>query len=189
MDGLKQNLSPTVRVEECTEFTDIRLEELCQATADAIRDGIGFNWLQSPSTDVLEKYWQGVLLVPERNLFIGYLDHTVAGAIQLIRPGPTKQTTSFCASIQAHFVAPWARGHGLAKDLLKAAERLAILSGFQILRLDVRATQQRAINLYESQGYQRWGTLEKYEHVGGLMIPGHFYWKDLNMPNFESHIM
>lgn len=168
-----------IRVERITEFRHADLTELVQATEDAVRDGIGFNWLVPPGKDILETYWKGVLVVPERVLFIGRLDGTLAGSAQLVKPGPSKETSSFCASLEAHFVAPWARGHGLAKALLEAAEREARAQGFSILRLSVRQTQEAAISLYEECNYVCWGVLPYYEFVNAQMIAGRFYYKNL----------
>jgi ribosomal protein S18 acetylase RimI-like enzyme len=169
----------STRVERLTEFRHADLTELVQATEDAIRDGIGFNWMLPPGKDILETYWKGVLVVPERVLFVGRVDGTLAASIQLLKPGPSKETSSFCAQIDAHFVAPWARGHGLAKLLLEAAEREARSQGFTVLRLSVRETQEAAIKLYEECGYMHWGTLPTYEFVNAKMIAGRFYYKHL----------
>jgi ribosomal protein S18 acetylase RimI-like enzyme len=167
------------RVERMTEFRHADLTELVQATEDAIREGIGFNWVLPPGRDVLETYWKGVLVVPERVLFAARLDGTLAGSIQLVKPGISKETSSFSAAIEAHFVAPWARGHGLAKMLLEAAEREARAQGFSVLRLSVRETQDRAIRLYEEHGYVKWGQLPYFEIVNAQMVGGHFYYKNL----------
>lgn len=167
------------RVERMTEFRHADLTELVQATEDAVREGIGFNWVLPPGRDVLETYWKGVLVVPERVLFVGRLDGTLAGSIQLVKPGISKETSSFSASIEGHFVAPWARGHGLAKMLLEAAEREARAQGFSILKLSVRQTQERALRLYEEHGYVKWGVLPCYEIVNAQMIAGNFYYKNL----------
>ena len=169
----------STRVERLTEFRHADLTELVQATEDAVRDGIGFNWMVPPGKDILETYWKGVLVVPERVLFVGRLDETIAGSIQLLKPGISKETTSFCVAVEAHFVAPWARGHGLAKMMLQAAEREARAQGFSVLRLGVRATQERAIHVYEECGYTLWGELPTYEYVNAKMIPGKFYYKNL----------
>jgi ribosomal protein S18 acetylase RimI-like enzyme len=171
--------TPSVTVQAITRFRRSDLEDICQATEDAIRDGIGFNWQLPPAREMLEAYWKGVLLVPERELIVGKLDETIVAAIQLFKPSFSRQTTSFIATIETHFVAPWARGHGLAKDLLRAAERSAIRQGYTVLRLDVRASQKAAIQLYESCDYRCWGILDEYEVVGGAMVPGHFFVKDL----------
>ncbi len=167
------------RVERMTEFRHADLNELVQATEDAIRDGIGFNWMVPPGKDVLETYWKGVLVVPERVLFVGRIDGTLAASIQLVKPGASKETSSFAASLEAHFVAPWARGHGLAKNLLDSAEREARSQGFSVLKLSVRQTQEAAIQLYEESGYTCWGVLPTYEFVNAKMIAGKFYYKNL----------
>lgn len=169
----------STRVERLIEFRHADLTELVQATEDAIREGIGFNWMIPPGKDILETYWKGVLVVPDRVLFVGRLDGTLAGSVQLLKPGPSKETTAFLASIEAHFVAPWARGHGLAKMLLEAAEREARSQGYSVLKLSVRETQERAIKLYEDSSYHCWGTLPTYELVSAKMISGRFYYKNL----------
>lgn len=155
------------------------LEDLCYATEQAIKDGIGFHWTSPPARALLENYWKGVLVVPERVLILGKLDSTVAGAVQLVRPGPTKQATAFAAKIEGHFVAPFARGHGLARLLLSTAEEEAKALGFSVLKLDVRETQESAIQLYLAEGWQRWGINPKYEMVDGKMFAGHFFYKDI----------
>jgi ribosomal protein S18 acetylase RimI-like enzyme len=167
------------RVERITEFRHADLTEMVQATEDAVREGIGFNWVLPPGKDILETYWKGVLVVPERVLFAGRLDGTLAASVQLVKPGPSKETSAFCAFIEGHFVAPWARGHGLAKMLLEAAEREARAQGFSVLRLSVRSTQEAAIKLYEESGYICWGTLPYYEFVNAEMIAGRFYYKNM----------
>lgn len=167
------------RIERITEFRHADLTEIVQATEDAVRENIGFNWVVPPGRDVLETYWKGVLVVPERVMFAARLDGTLVGSIQLVRPGATKETSSFAASIEAHFIAPWARGHGLAKQLLDAAEREASSLGFSVLRLNVRETQAAAIKLYEEAGYVCWGVLPYYEFVHAHMLGGRFYYKNL----------
>lgn len=168
-----------ITVDPVYELKASDLEDLCQATDDAIRDGIGFNWVSPPARDVLETFWRGVLVVPERILFGGRLDGTLAASIQLLKPGPSKQTTSFNATIGYHFVAPWARGHGLAKALLQAAEAEAKAQGFSVITLNVRETQEAALKLYHESGYTRWGIMPYYEMVGDTMIAGHYFYKNI----------
>jgi ribosomal protein S18 acetylase RimI-like enzyme len=168
-----------IKVERITDFKNADLDELCQATQDAIRDGIGFNWITPPSMDVLESYYRGTLVVPERILFTGRLDGTMAASIQLLKPPPSRQLAAFSCTITNHFVAPWARGHGLARMLLQAAQDEAAELGFSVITLSVRATQEAAIRLYEESGYVRWGILPYYESVNDTMIAGHFFYKNL----------
>ena len=166
-------------VEKKTKLTDTEIEELTVAMEDAIRDGIGFNWLTPPMRETLESYCRGVLMVPSRSLFVGKLDGVIASSIQLLRPSKTKETSAFAANIEAHFVAPWARGHGLALMLLDAAEREAAKEGFSVINLSVRETQERALQVYRDHGYIEWGTMPYYEFVNAHMVSGHFFYKKL----------
>ena len=169
----------TTAVERITKFRRADLEDLCDATEAAILDGSGFGWLKAPTRNRLETYWRGVLVVPERELFVARLDSTVAGSAQLIKPPPNQEARAFAATLATHFVAPWARGHGLARALVNAVEEAARAGGFEVLALNVRETQEAAIKLYESVGYERWGTLPTYARVDGRMIAGHYYVKSL----------
>ena len=169
-----------ILVEEITELKGGDRHDLCDATEAAILDGGGFGWLQPPARQVLENFWKGVLLVPERSLFVGRLDGVIGGSAQLIRPTKNNEAQAHAATLMAAFVAPWARGHGIARALVVAVEDAARKDGFAIINLDVRETQRAAITLYERLGYQRWGTHPYYAHVGGQWITGHFYSKVLN---------
>lgn len=171
----------SIELRRIKELNTADLAALCRATEDAVRDDIGFNWITPPLPETLEAYWKGVLVVPERQLYGGWLDGTLAASIQLVKPGRSKETSSFAARIEAHFVAPWARGHGLARALLRQAEREAVAAGFTVLRLEVRETQDAAIRLYTDNGYIRWGILPYYEFVGGHTVAGHFFYKKLEM--------
>lgn len=64
-------------------------------------------------------------------------------------------------------VAPQARGLGLGRRLLQAAETEAGKRGCSALRLEVRADNQPANALYQAQGYQRQRALPGYYEDGG----------------------
>jgi ribosomal protein S18 acetylase RimI-like enzyme len=174
-----KNAAHKLVVEKKIALTENELIELAIATEDAIRDGIGFNWLTPPMRETLESYWKGVLMVPSRVLFVGRLDGVIASSIQLVRPSKSKETSAFAASVEAHFVAPWARGHGLAPLLLEAAEREAAKEGFSVINLSVRETQERALQVYRGSGYTEWGTMPYYEFVNASVVAGHYFYKKL----------
>jgi ribosomal protein S18 acetylase RimI-like enzyme len=176
---MKEAPEPHIRIARIKKLELEDIENLCSATHDAIADGIGFNWLTPPSRETLESYWRGVMMVPERVLIGAWLDGVLCGAIQLVKPSRSKETSYFCANIEAHFVAPWARGHGMAIKLLEQAEREATMEGFSVIRLNVRETQEVAIKLYEDHGYIKWGVLPCHEFVAGRMIAGHYFYKPL----------
>jgi ribosomal protein S18 acetylase RimI-like enzyme len=76
-------------------------------------------------------------------------------------------------------MAPWARGHGLARMIAEAVENHARKLGLSVLNLDVRETQEAAITLYRSMGYTEIGRHEHYARVDGKFVAGLYFWKDL----------
>jgi RimJ/RimL family protein N-acetyltransferase len=170
----------TIAVEQLTQYAGTDLDDLCDATERAIVEGGGFGWLKPPARQVLESYWKGVLLVPERRLVVGRLDGVIAGSAQLSRAPRNNEAQAFAGTLTGAFVAPWARGRGLARDIVREIERLAREIGLRVLNLDLRATQHAAIRLYESLGYRRWGTHPVYAEVDGQIVPGHYYYKRLD---------
>ncbi len=169
----------TTAVERIEAFANTDLDDLCDAAEAAIADGGGFGWIEAPPRHIMENYWRGVLLVPGRELFVARLDGTICGSAQLVRPPRNNEAQAFAAQMMHNFMAPWARGHGLARRLVIAVEDAALSAGFAILNLDVRDTQAAAIQLYETLGYVRWGTHPAYARVGGTVVPGHYYYKRL----------
>ena len=177
-----------IHIETLSKFQNSDLSDLCQATEATILDdhvsfNIGFNHSYPPVREKMESYWQGVLLVPERELIVGRLDGVIAASLQLVKPTPSNQTSSFAGTVEHHFVAPWARGHGLAKELLQTAETIARKANLSILRLSVRENLKAAISLYEANHYKRWGVLEKYERIHNTLYSGYFYYKEISHIN------
>ena len=173
---------PTVVVERLEEFAGADLDDLCDAAETAILDGGGFGWLKPPPRNLMERFWKGVLLVPERELWVGRLDGRIAGSAQLVSPPRNNEVQARIATITMNFVAPWARRRGIGRELLQAAERSAHRRGFWFINLDVRETQTAAIALCESLGYHHWGTNPNYAVVDGRVIPGRYYTKQLRAP-------
>src|SRR5579884_13123 len=176
----------TIAVERLTQFSGTDLDDLCEATESAILEGGGFGWLKPPPRQVLENYWKGVLLVPERRLVVGRLDGVIAGSAQLSRAPRNNEAQAFAGQLTSAFVAPWARGRGLGRGIVREVERLAREMGLMVLNLDLRDTQRAAISLYESMNYRRWGTHPVYARVEGRVVPGHYYYKILDEGLFEQ---
>ena len=166
-----------ILVERLTELTDDDLAALCEAANAAIIEGGGFGWIHPQARLSLESYFKGTLLVPERQLFVARLDGGIVGCAQLVRPPRNNEARAFAAELQHAFVAPYARGHGLARAMTHRVEDAARALGYHVLNLDVRETQQAAIALYESLGYIRWGIHPVYARVAGKTIRGIHYFK------------
>jgi len=169
-----------VTVERLTQYSGTDLDDLCEATESAIIEGGGFGWLKVPARQVLENYWKGMLLVPERRLVVGRLDGVIAGSVQLSRAPRNNEAQAVAGTVSAAFVAPWARGRGIGHGILREIEVLARELGLVVLNLDLRDTQRAAIHLYETLGYRRWGSHPFYALVEGEFVPGHYYYKRLD---------
>ncbi|MCW3474622.1 GNAT family N-acetyltransferase [Limobrevibacterium gyesilva] len=179
MSASDTTAEPTHGVERIAAFTDEELHDLCEAADAAIIDGGGFGWVTPPGRHALERYFKGVLLVPERELFVARVGGRIVGSAQLVRPPRNNEAQAFAAQLMHSFIAPYARGHGLARLLTRRVEEGARALGYHVLNLDVRETQEAAIALYESMGYIRWGVHPTYARVGGRTIRGVFYYKPL----------
>jgi len=168
---------PTAHVEHVTSLSPADMNDLCDATDAAIENGGGFGWVNLPAREILERYWRGVLTMPLRLLFVARLDGVICGTAQLVMPQKNNEAQSFAVNLTSHFVAPWARGYGLARMLAEEAEKAACSEGFAVINLDVRETQDAAIKLYESIGYTQFGVHPHYAHVGDAVVPGRYYYK------------
>ncbi|HEX2581466.1 MAG TPA: N-acetyltransferase [Dongiaceae bacterium] len=174
------DIAPSLtRIERATALSRADLADLIDAAVAAIEAGGGFGWIDPPYRDVMEAYWKGVLLIPDRHLIVARLDHIIAGSCQLQRPGKNNEAQAHTIQLTTSFVAPWARGHGLARQLTLAAEEWAKELGASVINLDVRATQQAAVQLYRSLGYTELGTHPHYARVRGSYVSGIYFWKDL----------
>jgi ribosomal protein S18 acetylase RimI-like enzyme len=171
-----------ISVERVMRYSGTDLDDLCEATESAITEGGGFGWLKPPPRQVLENYWKGVLLVPERRLVVGRLDGVIAGSAQLSRSPRNNEAQASAGTLTSAFVAPWARRRGIGRGIVLEIESLAREIGLAVLNLDLRDTQRAAIRLYESLGYVRWGTHPVYARVEERIVPGHYYYKLLEGP-------
>src|ERR1051326_1055905 len=153
---------PHYLVEHVEELDEHDLAALCEATDAAIIDGGGFGWINPPGRRALENYYRGVLLVPERELHVARVDGTIVGSAHLVKPPRNNEAQAFAAQLMHAFVAPYARGHGLARMLTIGVENRARELGYHVLNLDVRETQTAAIHMYESLGFERWCTHLNY---------------------------
>ena len=101
---------------------------------------------------------------PTGSFYVGYLDDdpVVTGAWRRsqVRVFDTDRT----AEIKRMYVAPRARGRGLARAVLRHLEESAGAAGYQALVLETGMKQPEAIALYESSGYVR--------------VPGFGYYRD-----------
>ena len=168
-----------ISVDLLSSINKVDLADICNITEQAIKAGGGFGWLKVPPRDILHKYWKGILLVKNRKLIVGRLNDGIAGTLQLVFNPSNNEAQQHICSITSYFVAPWARGYGLAKEMIDKAEIISKESGCSFVQLDVRETQKAAIQLIKSKGYRQWGINPNYAIVDGKKIKGFYFLKRL----------
>jgi ribosomal protein S18 acetylase RimI-like enzyme len=179
--NLNSKTNPIFAIDHSTEELSVGdLNDLCDATDAAIENGGGFGWVELPAREILERFWQGAITMPQRDVFLARMDGVVCGACVLIHPPAHNEAQSHAATITSHFVAPYARETGLARQLLNRAEKQAKAKKYSVLNLDVRETQDTAIKLYESEGFENFATHPAYAHVDGRYVAGHYFMKILD---------
>ena len=169
----------TIKVEILKSISDLDLADLCNITEQAIKAGGGFGWLNTPPRKTLNQYWRGVVLVQNRILIVGRLNGAIAGTVQLELQPQNNEVQKNIIKIASHFVAPWARGYGLAKKIIDSAELIAKEHEASCLQLDIRETQEAAIQLFKSKGYKKWGENPNYAFVKGKTIKGLYFYKNI----------
>lgn len=179
---VKQSLPPPSKItaERIEAFEDEGdVQALAEAVTAAVLDGGGFGWVKPPTAKAVEQYYRGVPLVPEQELIVGRMDGIIYGAAQLRKPSRNNEAQSFAVQLAHHFVAPYARGFGLGRLILRKAEERARALEFYHINLDVRATQVEACSLYMAEGFTQWGTHPAYARIKGQLVAGHFFYKAL----------
>jgi ribosomal protein S18 acetylase RimI-like enzyme len=182
-----KNSTPKIAVEHILEpLSQNDLNDLCDATEASIEGGGGFGWVHTPERPTLERYWQGVITAPTRWLFVARLEGVICGTTQLILPPGNNEAQGHAVQMTTNFVAPWARGHGIARLLLENVEAKAKSAGYAVINLDVRSTMDGAIGLYESMGYERFGEHPLSVRAEDKTISSYYYFKNINPDFFKA---
>lgn len=117
---------------------------LAQAMRDeiaAVYEGLNLDGEQMPKAGAAE------LSPPGGKFIVGYIGD------EPVCCGGVKRLPDGACEIKKMFVAPDARGKGVARVLLHALEDEARELGYEIARLDTGPKQPHARALYESEGY------------------------------------
>lgn len=179
-------LEPVSTIDRIEHLSHADLNDLCDATIAAVEGGGGFGWVTVPNREGLERYWQGVTAMPARVLLAARLDGVICGTCQLLKPPPNNEAQKHIVTLTTNFIAPWARGHGLARRLAEKAEEVARAEGFAVINLEVRETMTRAVEIYESLGYVRFGVHPYSVRAGGKTLKGYFYYKVIDPEALED---
>jgi GNAT superfamily N-acetyltransferase len=91
---------------------------------------------------------------PEGSFFVGYLDGRPVATGAWRRSRVEALGTAATAEVKRMYVAPTARGRGLARSMLALLEASAADAGAEALVLETGTRQPEAMALYESSGYE-----------------------------------
>ncbi|MBT6032344.1 MAG: GNAT family N-acetyltransferase [Kordiimonadaceae bacterium] len=180
IESTKEKEGPRLSIDEVKSLDNVDILELCETTRVAILAHEGFNWLTPPPEKTLESFWKGVFIIPDRTLIIARMDGQIAGCCQLVRPPSNNESGAFRGYVETFFLAPWARGHNLAKAMLQKTEDIAREQGCRTLECQMSSDQQAAIAICEWIGMDRWGIKERYAELDGIFMSGYYYSKNLD---------
>ena len=146
---------------------DLRIERLPITHADAallveeVQGEYVVRYGGRDETPIVPAYF----LEPEGAFFVAYLaDDPVATGAWRRRSDVRVGETTLTAEVKRMYVAPRARGRGVARAVLAHLEDTARAAGVEVMVLETGLRQPEAISLYESSGY--------------TPIPGFGFYKD-----------
>src|SRR5579864_4398386 len=171
-------------------MTPIRIEALASSPpivgvlsdilVEAVASGGSVSFMHPLSPDAASRFWQRSLAAADRGerIVLGAFDsETLVGTVTLLLDLPPNQPHR--AEVAKMMTRLSHRGRGVAKALMRAAERLAVERARTLLVLDT-ATDGGAAGLYEKLGFNFAGEIPDYalKPHGGL-TGTRIYWKRL----------
>lgn len=138
------------------------LTDLSGLFSETVRGGASMGYMLPFPPAEAEIYWRGVAEAVERGdvvLLVAGDEGHIAGSVQLGIAMPPNQPHR--ADIKKLMVHPLARGRGLSRLLMEAAETEAMARGRNLLVLDT-ATGEPAETIYARLGWQRAGVIPGY---------------------------
>ncbi len=177
--SIQLNEKIIISVDSLKNLSEVDLADLCNITEQAINAGGGFGWLRVPTREVLNEYWRKITEDKLSHLIVGRLNGVIAGTLQLSYEAPNIESRKNIAQIKRHFVAPWARGYGLAKSMIDFSEQKAKEDNIKSIQLAVRETQDAAVQLFSSKNYKIWGENPYYAFINGSFVKGIYFFKNL----------
>ncbi|WP_432142690.1 N-acetyltransferase family protein [Streptomyces sp. bgisy084] len=147
--------------------------------ADLVNGGAPLGWVDPPGRSEVAELADRVLRAA----------HTGDGALRAAYAGPrlvglgywlryARPTNRQHADLEKIAVASEAHGRGLGRSLTSALVEDARDAGIEVLTLDARADNTRALTLYRSLGFREYGRLPDFVAMGGRRYDKVFYMLD-----------
>lgn len=166
----------TIRLLDATEAR-AAIPDLCDVLVDCVDGGASVGFMQPYTREDAEPYWQAVaesVASGATLLFAAEIEGRVLGTVQIGAAQMPNQPHR--ADLKKLLVHRAARGKGLARLLMHAAEEEAARRGKTILVLDT-ATGSDAEAIYPRLGWERVGVIPDYAlwPEGGFCASTFFY--------------
>jgi ribosomal protein S18 acetylase RimI-like enzyme len=161
----------------------LNTEELSELLIEAVEHGGSVSYMHPLAPQAAAEFWQAALLAAARGgrVILGArVGHKLIGTVTLGLDVPENQPHR--AEISKLITRVSYRGQGVARALMRSAEREAIERGRALLTLDT-ASDGGAAQFYEKLGYERAGVIPDYalKPHGGL-TDTIVYWKRIGQP-------
>jgi GNAT superfamily N-acetyltransferase len=173
---------PTFSIHRLIALSEQDINELADVLIDVVEGGASVGFMLPINRERALRFWQmvaGDAAKGERAVFVARdAQGVIAGTAQLILAMPDNQPhRADLAKMQVHRCA---RKHGLAQQLLQAAESWAKELGKTVLVLDT-VSGSDASRVYERGGWQRVGEIPNYAlWPQGGYCPTTYYYKAIS---------
>ncbi|WP_327186221.1 GNAT family N-acetyltransferase [Streptomyces sp. NBC_01334] len=159
-----------------------RAAELAELLIDAVDDGASLGFLAPLDRAAAEDWWKGRaqgVAAGQLAVWAAQDGDRVVGTVGLAFPD--KPNSRHRAELVKLMVHRDARGKGLGRTLLTAAEESAVAAGVTLLHLDTE-TDSPAEHLYRAAGWTRAGVIPDYAaSPAGVLRPTTLYYKHVGV--------
>ena len=148
------------------QLTHSVVDQAAVLLQDLVRTGAALGWVDPPSTSDVAALLREVAAGLEDGdaaLVLAWSGAHLAGLGYWRRY--TRPTHRPHVDLERVAVAPSLQGHGVGRSLVVELIAAAVDAGVEILTLDVRGDNERAVRLYESLGFSRYGLLKRFVAV------------------------
>jgi GNAT superfamily N-acetyltransferase len=153
---------------------------LASVLLDCVQGGASVSFMASLTKAEAEAFFEGAfekVQHGERVLLAAFVDSNLLGTVQIVTAKPPNQPHR--ADIAKLLVHRSARGQGVARHLMEAAEKTALLAGKTLLMLDT-VTGSPAEKLYTRLGWNRAGVIPRYAlNPDGSYCDTTIFWKNI----------
>lgn len=150
-----------------------------QILAELVRGGAPLGWTDPPSAEEVAELVERVLCAARAGdgaLRAAYDGRRLVGLGYWLRYA--RPTHRQHADLEKLAVVPEAHGRGVGRSLTAALVGDAREAGIEVLTLDARADNTRALGLYRSLGFREYGRLPDFVAMGGRRYDKVFYMVD-----------